>query len=341
MSVREQDSAYKRGVVLGLTLAEVIILIVFCLLLLFAATWKMAEQTNRAGAAPESEIAQIVAELEAMRGDQKLSETWREMTRAYYAVRRPREARAASPASDEEVKRLVLAEMETMRGKATLDAYWRELRWARDEAQRKGAAAAILADQLGRVQGQLVQAASELRLARQELTRPDRRRGEHDWPPIIRLSEAERYFFRTNEAVLSGEFETRLREEAIPRILALAAEYRVNVVEVIGHTDEQRIQTGHSNLDASLLGYLSEERGAAVLQAADNAGLGMARAAAVTRFLRKDPRILDAKLIVLPLSAAQAVDATGMLADGRNAGDVRERRRIEIRLRRPERPVPN
>jgi flagellar motor protein MotB len=339
MSVHEQDGAYKRGVVLGLTLAEVVILVVFSLLLLFAATWKSAERAQQADpdAAREQALAQIAAELEVLRGEKPIAEIWREIRRSYQERTQRGEARAATTASGEEVKRLVLAEMDAARGPAALDAYWRELRWAREDAQLRERAAAVLVD---RMQTRLTQAESALRTAQVEMeTRRSDGRGEHDWPPIIRLSEADHYYFRTNEAVLSREFENRLREETVPRILALATEYNVNVIEVIGHTDEQRIQIAHSNLDSALLSYLADERGAP-LQAADNAGLGMARAAAVTRFLLRDPRLIARKLSVLPLSAGQAIDASGVLADGKNPGDVRERRRIEIRLRRPERPTP-
>jgi hypothetical protein len=63
----------------------------------------------------------------------------------------------------------------------------------------------------------------------------------------------------------------------------------------------------------------------------------MARAAAVARFLRRDPRLAQYKSKIFPLSSAQVLDTAEALADGSNPGNVRERRRIEIRLRRSER----
>ena len=64
---------------------------------------------------------------------------------------------------------------------------------------------------------------------------------------------------------------------------------------------------------------------------ADNAGLGFARAVAIVQILKGDRR-LDG-LTILPLSAAQLVGTDGKLSDGSSAGDVKERRRIEIRVR--------
>ena len=58
----------------------------------------------------------------------------------------------------------------------------------------------------------------------------------------------------------------------------------------------------------------------------------MARAAAVARVLIADPRL--AAYEILPLSAGQTIDLGQQLAEGGAASDVRERRRIEVRMRR-------
>src|SRR5262249_27700726 len=106
-------------------------------------------------------------------------------------------------------------------------------------------------------------------------------RGDHNWPPIISLSEADGYFFKVGSAELDDTFKARLRDKIIPRLIELAHEYKVDVIEVIGHTDEQPIVQRSSNLDISLLGVLKGNGGVQTLIPADNAGLGIARAVAV------------------------------------------------------------
>ena len=71
---------------------------------------------------------------------------------------------------------------------------------------------------------------------------------------------------------------------------------------------------------------------AGALQWADNAGLGLARALAVVKILASDARL--AAFRILPLSGAQLIDTDGRLTHWDGASDVRERRRIEIRMRK-------
>ena len=72
--------------------------------------------------------------------------------------------------------------------------------------------------------------------------------------------------------------------------------------------------------------------GAGVLQWADNAGLGLARALSVVERLSADPRLRNFR--ILPLSAAQLIGTDGRITHWDSHGDVRERRRIEIRMRK-------
>jgi hypothetical protein len=73
------------------------------------------------------------------------------------------------------------------------------------------------------------------------------------------------------------------------------------------------------------------------LQWADNAGLGLARALAVVRVLTSDVRLLGFR--ILPLSAAQLTDVDGRMTRWDNQADMRERRRIEIRMRKAVAPA--
>jgi outer membrane protein OmpA-like peptidoglycan-associated protein len=95
----------------------------------------------------------------------------------------------------------------------------------------------------------------------------------HTWPPIINLSEANGYFFATGRAELTPDFEYGLRTSVARRLLQIAASYDVDVIEVIGHTDEQPVSGRASNLDRNLPGVMLGETDPNGLQWADNAGL--------------------------------------------------------------------
>jgi hypothetical protein len=158
--------------------------------------------------------------------------------------------------------------------------------------------------------------------------------GRHNWPPIIPLKEADGYYFVVGSAQPSPDFATKLTKDIVPEILKYANEFQTDVIEVVGHTDDQPIQGIVSNLDTMSFEVLLRGQPAAKLSAADNAGLGLARAIAIVQILSGDERLK--KFRILPSSSAQLVDTTGKLADGSSSGDVKQRRRIEIRLRQSE-----
>ena len=154
----------------------------------------------------------------------------------------------------------------------------------------------------------------------------------HEWPPIINLSETNGYFFRSGSAELSPPFLASLQGKTAEQIADIAARYDVDVIEVIGHTDEQNISGIVSNLDSALQGVLSGATSVKALRPADNAGLGLARAIAVAEVLKEVPG-LDG-LTVLPMSGAQLILPDDTLTNGAQTGDVASRRRIEIRVRK-------
>ena len=153
----------------------------------------------------------------------------------------------------------------------------------------------------------------------------------HEWPPIINLSEAGGYYFTSGSAALTPEFEGKLETSIAEQIADNLERYKVDVVEVIGHTDEQRVARSFSNLDDASIGVIDGRLPVDALQPADNAGLGLARAIAVANILKANANLKD--VTVLPMSAAQLVVPGDKLTAGQ-AGDVQERRRIEIRIRR-------
>lgn len=151
------------------------------------------------------------------------------------------------------------------------------------------------------------------------------------WPPFFSLSEAGGYFFDSGKATLRPEFERSLRSEVIPMLAKSVADYDVDVIEVIGHTDEVPM-SGRSNLDTALIQASVGRAPIGALRSTDNAGLAMARAVAVVQQLRADPRLRGAA--ILPLSGAQMIVPVDRVADGSARGSDERRRRIEIRLRK-------
>ena len=92
-------------------------------------------------------------------------------------------------------------------------------------------------------------------------------------PPIINLPEADDYSFETGRAILSFEFSNKLRTEIKDKILKNLIEYEADIIEVIGHTDEQAMsKTRQSNLDQNTVKFIKGETDAP-LKARDNAAL--------------------------------------------------------------------
>ena len=152
-----------------------------------------------------------------------------------------------------------------------------------------------------------------------------------EWPPFFSLSEAGGYFFESGKATLRPDFVKKLGTTIIPLLRKNIDDYGVDVVEVIGHTDEVPM-VGQSNLDALLIPASQSRVSTEALHSTDNAGLAMARAVAVVRILRADPRL--AGVTILPLSGAQLIVPVDRPADGRSSTSDQSRRRIEMRLRR-------
>lgn len=157
---------------------------------------------------------------------------------------------------------------------------------------------------------------------------------KHNWPPIITLSEADGHFFETGSAALSPSFKTTLSNSVVPRLVKIMKEYDVNVIEVIGHTDEQPISGRPSNLDKNLIPFLKGQIAIDNVVSADNAGLGLARAASVVRLLKSEPRLAHVRL--LPYSGAQVIKIDDVMSEGQDSSSIEQRRRIEMRVRRSE-----
>jgi flagellar motor protein MotB len=302
MNVFEQDRAYRRGLVLGLTMAEIVTLVIFCLLLAFGVVLKSRQER----------LSELERQLDAVRENAELS--------TY--ILRDLQSRFPKAATLEDFKRVLdeqkaLAEIADALPKEDSDV----AQFAEDA--RLGAEARRLA--------------SERNVTAKEIVAQGARRAAQEpgskWPPFFKLSEADGYFFKTGSAEPANKLQQDLKGLIAEKLVAEIREWDINVVEVVGHTDEQPLR-GDTNLDLQLLPRLNGAADAnkGGLRFSDNAGLGMARAAEVVRILRQDPRFQNVS--ILPLSAAQSIFPVDNLATGANSGDVKERRRIEIRLRR-------
>lgn len=283
-----QDKAYRRGLVLGMTMAEVMILLIFLLLMALAAALQNRDQ--RIAALDDGTASRLVEQLQRAYPQARDSDDYfKELTRA---IEMRRQIESAGPQ----------ASRETLVEDAALGREVREAAGAAkpDEFLRR----AISAAERGR---------------------------EGEWPPFFSLSEAGGYYFDSGKATLRPQFEQSLTATVIPRLVESIGDYDVDVIEVIGHTDEVPM-VGQSNLDGRLIAASTGQVAIADLRSTDNAGLAMARAVAVVRVLRSDPRL--AGVTILPLSGGQMIVPVDRMADGNDSRDDQSRRRIEIRLRK-------
>jgi flagellar motor protein MotB len=324
----EQRSSYQRGLVLGLTMAEIMILLVFCLLIAMA-TFLKREETRRIAA--EQQLEQQTTENERTRDVVATLQKSADLAEKFQSL---------SGLSDPQA----------------IDQYWRELvdsRTVVSEIEKSGVtvkqlregianaatlrASGIDADKAIR-DSDLVAAIQRAMAkpgeppATTKATAPAGSTG-HQWPPIIRMSEADGYFFKSGSAELSPTFHDALTDQTPFEILKYMRKYDVDVIEVVGHTDERPIGARpSSNLDRDLASVLRNTASIGSLIPVDNAGLGLARAVAVVSVLRQSPLLAGYKLI--PLSGAQLVNTDETLAISGLPDDVPQRRRIEIRLRK-------
>jgi len=292
-----QDKSYRRGLILGLTMAEIMILLIFVVLMALASA--LSNREKRLKAVEDGTGTRLVEAMQA----------------AY--------PNASSP--DEYYKELVRAI---------------EARNAVEKYGEKDAGKSLAEDaELGSRVRQIAQqagSADPYRFAEKAIAKAGAgKKGE--WPPFFSLSEAGGYYFESGKATLRPDFEQKLRSTIIPMLKRNIEDYGVDVVEVIGHTDEVPM-VGTSNLDKSLISASASQTPIESLHSTDNAGLAMARAVAVVRILRADRRL--AGVTILPLSGAQMIIPVDKVADGRATQSDQARRRIEMRLRRSTGQVP-
>ncbi|PKA43235.1 hypothetical protein CWR43_14425 [Rhizobium sullae] len=325
-----EHKGYNRGLILGLTMAESMLLLVFCLLLVSAAI--INAERNKALAA-QNELLRSQAELVSLQQKDKQAED---------AVKKLNDKIVAL---ENQLRSVSLSSVD----REKFEKEWRDLVVARDQLQRlkeQGVTVEKL-QELQKAVADLQKTVSVLEesgfstadakvlAARlKALLATEQKQAQvkpHEWPPIINLSEAGGYFFQSGSAELTAPFEDKLRGSISDQIAQSLQQYQVDIIEVIGHTDEQPISRMTSNLDQSFIDVLGGKKPISEVLPADNAGLGLARAIAVANVLTADEKLNGAT--ILPMSAAQLVLPGDTLTTGQ-AGNVESRRRIEIRIRR-------
>jgi flagellar motor protein MotB len=312
----KQDQPYRRGLILGLTVAEVMILLIFILLMMLAAA--LANREDKIELMDKDNNLRMISILQEAYPDATTPDDyWQELTSAVQIRKQvEREGEAAADkqlAKDAEIGR----RFRRLAGEQGLDDPQKALRYAK--AGREATEAAKRA-------GEADPAAFIAKTAAQT------RRGKAgEWPPFFSLDEARGYYFDSGKATLRPDFRRNLINIVIPLLVKNLRDYDVDVIEVIGHTDEVPM-SGISNLDSRLIEASAGRFPIAGLRSTDNAGLAMARAVSVAQVLRADSRLKG--VTVLPLSGAQMIVPVDTAADGTQRSSDQRRRRIEMRLRR-------
>lgn len=158
-------------------------------------------------------------------------------------------------------------------------------------------------------------------------------RANNEKPPLLRLTEKESFRFGTGSYALNAQFKSSL-DRRLPWIKEQIDKYRIDSVEVIGHTDGQP-SPGSSNLDL-LLPRAGNSFAMQNYQSGSNTDLGLLRALAVANYLKAK---LDASgtkgITVRPYSAGSLIAEDGGY-DPADTKDRADRRRIELRFTRQE-----
>ena len=149
--------------------------------------------------------------------------------------------------------------------------------------------------------------------------------------PIINIPATSRYQFEPKKAELPSSLASALSNELAPQIDSIVREYKVDVVEVVGHTDGQELGKSFSNLDVNLEKVAIGEQDIGSLSPGSNADLGLMRALSVIQALQKNPKLKNLKFRAY--SSAQLTLQNGEFAPVNRESDP-TRRRIEIRFTR-------
>ncbi len=154
----------------------------------------------------------------------------------------------------------------------------------------------------------------------------------NNWPPIISLPEAENYSFKIGSAELTENFKMQLDGDIVEEILNTLSEYDADLIEIIGHTDLQPMSRARVSNLDTAAIEFFQANANIALRAKDNVGLGYARALSVTKHLRENSKLQN--YTILPYSAAQMITPDGAITKEGDDFESSQLRRIEVRVRR-------
>lgn len=335
--IAETERGHRRGVVLGFTMAELLLLLLFCLLLVSATAMMekdkqivaLSQRANVPVGSDAREVPNKAMQLDVLLaalfpgGVPKLNPV--DFTRLWetlvLAQDRNLALSAAGVDSDSELEQLLTVWGEVSGRAASAEELDRLIEVL--ERLVEAGAANLSPNQLQSLVDTVATRGAE----------PGEDQPGSRWPPIISL-DGNKYRFKTGSAEITPEFEDYLTLEAANKIADLLSRYDADVIEIVGHTDEQVIEPREqkaSNLDRVAIAAVNGETEQELIPV-DNAGLGLARAIEVARVLRAQPDLSGVKIV--PLSAGQLLRKGDLLSPGGEAVNDPERRRIEIRVRR-------
>ena len=150
-------------------------------------------------------------------------------------------------------------------------------------------------------------------------------------PPVVVIQGSGHYQFQSGSATLPPSLAKFIANDLVDRIEKVTNLRGIYVVEVIGHTDGQ-VNFGSSNLDNKLIDVARGKAPFSSLTASSNADLGLMRALAVVKELKKvqqQGRLEDIQFRAY--SGAQLYLTDGQFASNSKEADA-DRRRIEIRF---------
>lgn len=158
-------------------------------------------------------------------------------------------------------------------------------------------------------------------------------RANNEKPPLLRLTEKESFRFGTGSYALNPQFKAAL-DSRLPWIQEQIKKYRIDSVEVIGHTDGQ-LSPGSSNLDL-LLPKAGSSSNLSGYQSGSNTDLGLLRALTVSNYLKAKLAASGIRdVTVRPYSAGSLIATDGAYSPA-DTKDRAERRRIELRFTRQD-----